>query len=221
MKKNHGLKSLLLGGLFCAVSAAQAGVTATSDAAVYLDRAPASVVQGAFQDNDNFYVFDEKQNYSLTSDLSVDWLASDGGSLSNGSGGTIAAGTRVNSYFLHFDPSSDGRKVYGEVDFSEAILAVIYTPLNLERSDGTLGAPGTAYADKEWRGYESNIDLDYSSLVGSNFLWVKNFANGNFTDQARVITAAPVPVPAAVWLFASGILALFASRRRRASLATA
>ena len=220
MKKVHASISLLVGGMLCAASV-QAGVTATSDNANYID-APASVVQGAFQNNNEFYVFNEQQNYTLTSDLAVDWLSSDGGSLGNGSGGSISAGTRVNSYFLHFDPSSDAQEVYGQIDFSEEILAVIYTPMNLEGSDGSLGAAGTDYADKAWRGYESHVDLDYSSLVGPNSLWIKNWANGDFTDQARVITAAPVPVPAALWLFGSGILAMLAVRRnKKAAVAAA
>ncbi len=213
MKKVHASISLLAGGMLCAASV-QADVIATSDAANYID-APASVVQGAFQDNSNFYVFNEKQNYTLMSDLAVDWTPSDGASLGSGNGGSISAGTRVNSYFLHFDPSSNAQEVYGQIDFSEEILAVIYTPVNLENSDGSLGAAGTEYGDKAWRGYEGKVDLDYSSLVGPNGLWVKNWANGDFTDQARVITAAPVPVPAALWLFGSGILAMLAVRRNR------
>ncbi len=219
MKKVYVSIALLVGGILCAATT-QAAVTRVSSDAVAIS-APSSVVQGAFQDNDNFYVFEEIRNFTLTSDLSVDWLASDGGALSNGNGGFIDAGTRINSYFLHFDPNKDEQKVYGELTFSDPVLAVIYSRLNLKNTDDMLGASGTAYADKQNRGYEPGVDLKYRALITGYSLWITNQAGKNFTDQARVITAAPVPVPAALWLFGSGILAMLVLRRKRNASAVA
>ena len=211
MRTSKWLLALLLGGGLC-VTSVQAAVVSTS-ADIKKISAPSSVVQGALQSDSYIYLFEEQQGVVLGSDLSVDWLPSDGDSLDTGKGGTIAAGTRVNSYFLHFDPLSDDAKAYGEVDFSDEILAVIFTTTNLNDSDSVLGNSGTTYGNSPDRGYEPN-DEEYSNLPLPKSWWATNYSNAGFIDQARVITAAPVPVPAALWLFGSALLAMVGIGRR-------
>ena len=53
---------------------------------------------------------------------------------------------------------------------------------------------------------------DYASFGGS---WTLGFAGG--VASLAYVTAAPVPIPAAVWLFGSGLLGLFGIGRRKAA----
>jgi len=221
----YSLSVLLAAGALWIASSAHASVVASGDGVAI--GAPASVMTGALTSNTNFYVFEETTT-TLTSDLSVDWFASNGGNLTNGGGGTIGAGTRLTSYFVHFDPQaakSGGIELEGNLTFSQKIIAVIFNWDSLADSDSVLGAPGTTYpTGQTGRKYESFDQLN-SYLVDDYTLHIntKTWFNPSqhLMDQARVITA-PVPVPAALWLFGSGILALVGiSRRRKAVAATA
>ena len=206
------------------MAAAQGAVVATGDA-IFID-APASVKTGGLTSDTNFYVFEES-TLTLGSDLSVDWLASDGGTLDSGNGGLITAGTRVTSYFVHFEPATQASEVSGTLTFPQKILAVIFTAGNLADSDPVLGASGTEYpTGQTGRKYES-WDQEHSYLVSNTddslFIHTKTWFNPSqhLMDQARVITA-PVPVPAALWLFGSGVLAVLGfSRRKRREAALA
>ncbi len=213
MNRLYSLLTLFAGGIFW-VTTAQGAVVTTGDA-IYI-APPPSVERGVFSSNTNFFVFEETTQ-TLTSDLDVDWLASNGGALSNGGGGTIAAGTGITSYFVHFSPEtlvSGGVEVSGDLTFSQKIIAVIFSWQNLATSDSVLGAPGTSYpTGNKGRKYES-WDQNHSYLVDDYTLHINTKAWAPLMDQARVITA-PVPVPAALWLFVSGILAMIGLNRRR------
>lgn len=211
--------ALLLGGMLCMASAQATIVGTSGDVWQIVDTdVPFSVAQGEKQDNWQIYAFDEK-TITLGDSLTVDWLASSGNRLNSG-GGIIASGTRVQSHFLHFDPDS-WRKVSGTIEFSDEILGVIFTNTGLNGTDDLLGDDDITYGKKR-RKYEGN-DQQHSFLDNSNnrLLTLTNWAGANFMDQARVITAAPVPVPAALWLFGSGILAILGIRRKRCAAATA
>ncbi|GEM_PF-880102 len=219
IEKVIGVRSvgaLVVGGaLWFAASFAHASVVASGEGTV-ID-VPPSVEAGSLTSDSNFYVFEEKTT-TLGAPLAVDWFASNGGNLANGGGGTIAAGTRLTSYFVHFDPVTGGKEVGGDLTFSQKIIAVIFSSSNLDASDSVLGAAGTAYPGGVGaRKYES-FDQDNSYLVNDFTLHINTKSWS--LDQARVITA-PVPVPAALWLFGSGILALLGISRRRKAAATA
>ena len=204
------------------MAAAQGAVTGVTGDASYIS-APPSVEAGDLTNNLGFYVFDEK-TVTLSSALDVDWFASNGGTLSNGGGGTISAGTSLTSYFVHFNPEGDpdiGREVAGNLTFSQKIIAVIFTSPHLDASDSVVGVAGTDYPTGiDSRKYE-NFDVNNSYLVDAYTLHINTKAWAPWMDQARVITA-PVPVPAALWLFGSGVLAVLGfSRRKRREAALA
>lgn len=108
--------------------------------------APASVVVGASQSSTVARVFVEQTAEVLSSDLPVD-LSGPGrySALGSESPGSIAAGTSVQSWFIHFDPVAGTQFVDASVTFDKEVLGLIFLLPNLEASDAQLGAPLVAY----------------------------------------------------------------------------
>ncbi|MDY6857857.1 MAG: VPLPA-CTERM sorting domain-containing protein, partial [Pseudomonadota bacterium] len=146
----------------------------------------------------DMYALNELQNYILGSDLVVD-------------SGVIAAGTKVSSHYVGFDPLFWSRQG-GSVSFSGKILGVISTTDTLLTSD-FLGAPAVSYTAVWERGLEPNWDK-YS--IGDKTVSVSWWASTP-GDYMRVITAAAVPVPAGGLLLVGALGSLAAVRRRRKS----
>jgi hypothetical protein len=80
-------------------------------------------------------------------------------------------------------------------------------------SDDLLGSPTTTYNSPELRGLEAGDDY---SFIG-NTLDV-DFSASTPGDYIRVITVSSVPIPAAVWLFVSGLLGLIGIARHRKAI---
>ncbi len=145
-------------------------------------------------------VDDEKQFFTLTDDLYV----------KNGSNiqQTIEEGTVVSSHFI----SAEGNGIKSvAITFSDIILGFIYNETSLQNSNYLSYKPDTfAYSG-------INISDDYVSSSDDLFSGLFTLTGG--IDHVRVITAAvaPVPVPAALWLFGSGLLAFvgFGKLRRK------
>lgn len=108
------------------------------------------------------------------------------------------------------------------------LMEIIITDLNGDIS------PGGAILTKvrfDWRGIQNqNLFLDSSviasDLITSDFnyrkveFWFDNSSSNTVIDFAQQInfgTASPVPVPAAVWLFGSGLLGLFGFSKKKRS----
>jgi len=155
------------------------GITATANAAIVsttgsvsYTTAPSSVAVGGSENSTSIIAFDEQQDLSLSSALSVDYLTS------TGTTGTLATGTQLNSYLIHFDPVGtsvlleDLVTLTGSITFSNRITGLIYsgvpcdncpaTPEYLDASDH-LGATGTLYPTGELgRGLELDSDPYYT-----------------------------------------------------------
>jgi len=184
----------------------------------------------ANESNTDIFLYTERQNLILGSDLSVDYLAG------SGSAGNIIAGTSVNSFILHFDgvgnnQQGDSLHATGTYIFDSPILAVIWTGArpnaqpqtanNLDATDSILGAVGTTYPNGLiGRGieledfYATNGTNDTFTVVGNEFS-LSVFSKSAYLEQVRVITAgitASVPAPSALFLFGSA-LALLSFRR--------
>jgi len=193
--------------------------------------APTSVTPGSLESSNTIWAFDEQQNYQLSSDLFVDELSG------TSTAGSIAAGTTVNSYFLHADPDgtsvdpADAVNLSGTILFDKKILGIVWsgtpcahcpsTNMYLDASD-YLGATGTVYPTGDLgRGYEvedfyvANGTQDFVTISadGYSLTMVSSAALPLYSDQLRVITSV-VPLPLPVWLFGSGLVALLGFARK-------
>jgi hypothetical protein len=151
-----------------------------------------------FGDN-NVRAFDEKQNVVLLSNLAVD-------------GGTIVAGTRVDSHFVTFDPATN-RQVIGSVTFSRPILGVMTTTARMNASN-FLGNSAVTYSLVSASGFEAGDSV----TVAGNTLTYRMTAS-NPSDSFRVLTAVPEPTTWAMLIAGFGLVGAAARRRRSAGRA--
>jgi hypothetical protein len=201
-------------GLGLAVAGWFLAGTATADiigttGAIDIISPPPSVKSGQLTSNDDIFTFQEQSGLTLPTSVAVD-ITSAGTYESNASltPGTIAAGTLVQSYFLHTDTASGSQMYDGSVTFSTPILGVMVLSDTLSNSDSTLGAPGTKYPthDSE-RGLELSSDQDHVTLSSDlTTLTVHFFTHGN-VDEVRILTAAPVPEPSSLFVAACAVVA--------------
>jgi len=169
-----------------------------------------TVGDNTFQDP-NLYGFDEGQNIDITVDLTVDILADGMGG--GGGPGIVPEGSTVASHYIFFDPDGDTTQT-GTVTFDSEIFGIITSTDNLADSDFLINT-GVNYLNPDLRGLEAG---DIVTITGLNTIEVDWFA-GTPGDYIRVLTdfspGAVVPVPAAVWLFGSGLLAMIGLCRHK------
>lgn len=218
--------SILLG--FCC--SASAGIVGTSGQMVAIPTPPDARFD-VLESNTFIYVFPERQDVTLVSDLLVD-ISIPGtvpiGSV-NLSPGLIPSGTRVSSYLIHFDPVgipsqpvSPDRFSSG-VTFNSPVLGIQVLSSTLYTADGVLGALSTLYPVGEpLRGLELAI-----GMIGVNTFDGINLSADLSTvfvilsaqlslDQVRIITAVPEPSSLALCsLGGVGLLGLVRERRRK------
>ena len=155
------------------------------------------IVGGDVINDPNLYAFDEVQGYALTSPLTV-----------TGPDGSVIAlptGTVLNSHYVEWDPSLEGRgRADITVTFDGPILGVIVARQGLVATDAEFGADHVEYRNDGPRGLEQPGD---TFTIAGNTISLNVFARA--PDGFRVFTlaapAAPVPVPAAGWMMAAGL----------------
>lgn len=177
-------------------------------------------------------VFAENTATVGAGDVTVDYLVGsnlDAGDSFRGvnqfSGGvSLDAGTYA-SYLIHYDPlNSNGGSASGSYTFDGDIVAVIVsngagrgntadgtTDQLLNLSDAVFG--NATYEQSISRRSEGH---DVFELVSANTLAFDFGTSRGFIDNVRVITAAPVPIPASLPLLLAGLGGM-AYLRRRAS----
>jgi hypothetical protein len=175
--------------------------------------------------------WNERQGVVLSQNLFVD-IVSPGfydqiGDLGTFNQFSIAAGTRVNSHLLYYDPRNNFTVSGVTFTFTGQILGIIVESDRFWNNahgftdyfvnSDFLGHPNTGYPAGHFvnRGLEFNTD-DLTFLVSGNQLTL-NYTAGNPGDQIRVITAV-VPAPMGALLVASAVPVLFMRRlfRRKA-----
>ncbi len=206
------LKSVALtvaaGGLLLSATTAGAAVTGgaitggTASPGMFIILTPPFAVgEDNQQNNTALYAFNERQGVVLPAALTLDL------------GGTIAAGTRVSSHGVVFDPVAS-RSVIGYVTFDRPILGIIWDTDGLTATDGLLGLPTITYNSPPLRGLETR-DIPGTSFVG-NKLFIDDWDARTPGDNIRVITAVvPEPVTWAMLIAGFGLVG-HAARRQRA-----
>ena len=188
-----------------------AEVVSISGATTLLDPAPASVATDVLESDTEIFLFVERQNSPLSSNLAA-VLASPGLSFSGTalpSTAIISAGTAVDSYLFHADKvgSAGAITVSGTASFDSDILAVIVRTGTLAASDPVIGSPTTAYSTATNRGLENVDDV---VTISSDLRSIEvQFFHGQVEDEIRVITVASsnTDVPTGRWI-ALAIIAL-------------
>lgn len=211
------LAAIVAGGQASAALVSVAGPTSSLGTPAAIIAAPASATDTSVTGT-GMLGFNERQGVLLSSALAVD-------------GGTIAAGLRVSSHmiFLNGDDSLTAALSHGtsqnavQWTFSGTILGVMSDRgARLElASTALLGSPTTLYPTGNRsgsRGFELGTNPLDGYRVNGNVLdvWMSVTQPG---DWIRVVTAAPVPVPAAFGFLAAGLglLGLLARRRQRSA----
>ena len=141
-------------------------------------------------------------------------------SLASLTGGTIAAGTGVTSYYLHsFGPSGSGNIFAGSITFSTPILGVEALEPSLVATNSLLGAPSTTYfSSNQNQGFDLGTQIDSFTISPDGLTLTYVDETFGFSDDLRIITAAasvPVPEPPSAQLLGLGVFcALFISLLR-------
>jgi hypothetical protein len=116
----------------------------------YLRRPPESVKAGTFE-HDSIVVFQEQSDFTLPEEVKVVRNASNQQESSEPSvpdSVTLPAGTRVQSYYVHFDRvGSDKKDVEskGSITFDRRVLGLVIPYMQLKQTDAWLVHPDTSY----------------------------------------------------------------------------
>lgn len=157
---------------------------------------PKSVELEQKTSNEFIFAFQERE-ITLESDLQVD-ITKPGKYGPNSSleevltPGKIKKGTKVTSYFLHFDGEDSDVEQSGSITFSQEILGIIVTDSKLDATDDILGATDTAYpTNLDARGQDVGGQDSVTLEEDRRTLKVKSSVFGS-TDHFRVIMRADV-----------------------------
>ena len=213
-------KSLLLGAVCTWLLAALVALPIASHAVSVtynIDEGSGGLYLGTNQIENSGYFMAGGSKVSMSGSLTLDMadLASASGQIT----GTGDFGLGSDNWTLDFLGASSGTHLFvgGESD----LLSIGYTL----SSFGGHSSTGTFYfADRDFNGgtvSDGPNYIDSSSL----YLWGNNWINANggtsdrdaFVDAGGIALALDlaVPVPAAVWLFGSGLLGLIGMARRK------
>jgi hypothetical protein len=212
-----GRCSLVVFGLVtAAASPSVAGSIVSTTGAVTQVAPPPSVQEGARQSDTQLIVFNERSDFALTGNVSVNLSAPGTANSTNSynpSPATIPSGTLADIYLFHSDPVSASENYVGTATFNTPILGVIATLDLLNATDASLGHPGTLYPTGQTnRGLESP---DSVILSADRLTLTLNFTTTTFIDEIRVITSVPEPPSLVLGAIGAGALLAWCGHRHR------
>lgn len=154
---------------------------------------PVSVVPNVTESNTDILVFQEQADLTLSADIPLDvHMPSTYANSKWTTPGVVPAGTRVNVYFLHFDPTSTVQKT-GSITLPNPIIGTISSTANLEATDGPLGTSGVAYP-AAGTAPDRQIELstnDAYTLSADRHTVSIDVNTSTSADQIRIVTLAP------------------------------
>lgn len=156
------MKKVMIVGIIALMGAAAYGLITTGGAVVDSGPAPADLQQEAVRSDTDIFLYKEQSSLALSAPVAVDIIGDGTYNLPGDlTGGTIPAGTIVDSYVIHVDNMAlnsigDGLiTLTGSITFDTDILGVIVTNDGLAASDGL--NPGTTYQTRA--GFLSALEL--------------------------------------------------------------
>jgi PKD repeat protein len=178
---------LLLGSTLVS-TAAHASINTVS-AGMQLIAAPASEKNGVLVSDTTINAFNERQGVTLASPIAVNTVVPGNyNTYGSWAGGSIPAGTSVDSHIVHADHTKTNVLIYsGTITFQTKILGIIWNDTKLRDTDAILGNPTTAYpTNLTGRGLEIG-DIDSVNWIDQRTISV-NWSQGDVLDEMRVIT---------------------------------
>lgn len=186
---------LLLGACGSGTDAGES--LSTSGEAQVLRERPPSVVPNEGPESDSvMYLLPETTGYELKSPLAIDARAPD---TLDGSGqlidDSLAAGTTVDSYLLHFDKvgsSNQDLQRQGTLTLSVPLVGLIIRGKHLSASDGRLGASGVKYPESSsLRAPEIGRTSDKVVIGPDRRTLDLDFTTNVSADQMRILLRSP------------------------------
>lgn len=173
---------------------------------------PADIRQGIIENDQSILAFIERQDFSLLQELAVD-LSLPGtypvGSDPGFTPITVAAGTRVDSYYAHFDPVGqppNGNAVFisGFLTFDRDVLGIITKNGTLLDGNTVIGSPSVQYPTGNFQGVELFDAGSFVTLSDDRRTVSFGLPVGPHADNLRIITAA-VPEASTLILLSSAV----------------
>lgn len=212
---------------FCLAGTAAHATILAPTGAVSIVSPPTDISTGATESDTVILAFAERQNVTLPADVAADITVpgtSPSGGVQHLSPGTIAAGTGINSYFIHFDvvgtpaPTS-AIPATGSVSFDSDVLGLIVLDAKLNATHTFPGMPGTTYSTggglEIVGGGAGTGANDQVTLSADRRTVTFNFRDAESPDDIRIITSVPEPSTLGLVFSASVGLAAYCFRRRR------
>jgi hypothetical protein len=195
-----------------------AAIPKTTGDVRYLHRAPRSVLQGAFEHNAYILLFQERADLVLTQEVQVNAVAPGeyrterqpedppGTAIAvrvdqpeQPSLEPLVSGSRVSSYFVHFDPVRGGgaKGVHreGSIRFPHPVVGVIIATRHLVPTDGLLGHPATRYETTDFEVARNGLEPNDRMTLSEDHRTVHlKLGAGTSVDHVRILVASEPPI---------------------------
>ncbi len=156
----------------------------------FVPKMPPSLKVGVVEDESTVFLYKEKESLTLARNLRVEITlpGTANGNPASHSPGSVPAGTVVDCYYAHFDPTGKGGHAgVAEVTFSEEILGLIVSARALGRSHRRFANRRTRYQRRGPIGLDHSQDFMTIS-PDRHTLTMGPYFTPTFIDDLRVIT---------------------------------